>query len=532
MAAVHTDAAAIFGGNLVNEAEEKIQFVKHRPVGHYDSKSPITFIIPGNTNQYVSLRDSYFIIECHLEETDSSGKPKQGRFTRSVSDTEEEEEEEGDDPPEKRRKRAVTTKTYEEILEMEEQAAERYRLSVEAREQAETLTDAQERKKMQDRAAGLEDFALRAMREYLKAKRGHRRAEGLDGSLVPLDNVMHSLFNGVDVTMNHELVSTTNQKYMYKAYIETVLNNSASTKKYQLQMQGYYGDSGHRDTDFNISYNKGMEKRYMAFRNGKKVQLQGFLLSDIMGIHAAIVNGVEITITLQPNLDSIRVQGFGTKPHGQMVIDSICMYACKRQMSKEVVVAHADIMETGPAIYPFKRSEVRAYNGHKGQSEITIENPYESKVPTRLLVAMVDSAAYMGHSRLNPLNFQHFNIRRASFKIDDESVAKPPYNLDVSRNKVIEPLMELYSILGKVGEDRDIGISLEEFKDGLFILPFDVTPTSSANMEYLAKKEGGNCTLELQFHQPLPKDIMILTYAIFPAELLIDAARNCLVRAV
>ena len=32
MAAVHTDATAIFGSTLTNKAEEKIQYIKYRPV--------------------------------------------------------------------------------------------------------------------------------------------------------------------------------------------------------------------------------------------------------------------------------------------------------------------------------------------------------------------------------------------------------------------------------------------------------------------------------------------------------------------
>ena len=45
-------------------------------------------------------------------------------------------------------------------------------------------------------------------------------------------------------------------------------------------------------------------------------------------------------------------------------------------------------------------------------------------------------------------------------------------------------------------------------------------------MEYLSKKEGGHCRIELQFKKPLPHNI-IITYAIFPNELRIDGARNC-----
>ena len=37
-----------------------------------------------------------------------------------------------------------------------------------------------------------------------------------------------------------ELISTMNQKYMYKSYFETILNNSHSTKKYQLKTSGYF----------------------------------------------------------------------------------------------------------------------------------------------------------------------------------------------------------------------------------------------------------------------------------------------------
>ena len=73
MAAVHTDAPAIFGNFLVNEAEEKIQYVKLRPADPFDSKTPVNFLIPGNTAQYVSLRDSLLYVECHVEETDRFG---------------------------------------------------------------------------------------------------------------------------------------------------------------------------------------------------------------------------------------------------------------------------------------------------------------------------------------------------------------------------------------------------------------------------------------------------------------------------
>ena len=268
-----------------------------------------------------------------------------------------------------------------------------------------------------------------------------------------------------------------------------------------LNKNGVGGVGGDTYTTIEIpsSEPRNQEGSYIAFHNENKVELMGFLMSDIMGIQGAIVNGVEISITMIPNTDNIHLQSFKNNMYGRIVIDDMYMYVCKRQFSKEVILARADLMQTTEASYPFRKSEVRAYNGNKGNTEVIIENPYESKIPTRLLLGMIDADSYIGNWRKNPLNFMHYDIQRAAFYIDDESTAKPPYKLDPKNGQFIEPFMELYSILGKACEDMDIGIDPNDFVNGMFILPFDVTPTSAANMEYLSKKEGGHCRIELQF---------------------------------
>ena len=79
------------------------------------------------------------------------------------------------------------------------------------------------------------------------------------------------------------------------------------------------------------------------------------------------------------------------------------------QETIQVVVAHAGIMEETKAMYPFKHTEVRAYNDNKGNTEVTIENPYESKIPTQF---MVDADSYitllMENSSNHSWNFTPF----------------------------------------------------------------------------------------------------------------------------
>ena len=113
-------------------------------------------------------------------------------------------------------------------------------------------------------------------------------------------------------------------------------------------MSGYFGDSGNKDKNFMQNWNERMEMEecFVTFCNGNKVELMGFLMSDIMGIQGAVVNGVEISITMITNTDNIHLQSFKNNMYGRIVIDDIYMYVCKRQFSKEVILAHADLMQT------------------------------------------------------------------------------------------------------------------------------------------------------------------------------------------
>ena len=93
-----------------------------------------------------------------------------------------------------------------------------------------------------------------------------------------------------------------------------------------MKSSGYYGDEGNKDEDYISTWNKGMEQRCMIFRNGNKVELMGFILSDIMGIEVSIVNGIEISKMLIPNIDIIHLQTFRNKKYGKLIIDDLYMY--------------------------------------------------------------------------------------------------------------------------------------------------------------------------------------------------------------
>ena len=51
-------------------------------------------------------------------------------------------------------------------------------------------------------AETVKDMAAQLMKNYITAKRRLKFLDNLTGYVVPIDNVLHSMWNGVDVIMN------------------------------------------------------------------------------------------------------------------------------------------------------------------------------------------------------------------------------------------------------------------------------------------------------------------------------------------
>lgn len=583
MATVHTDGPAIFNSFPINEAEADIKYIKVDPTISSNSNSAITFEIPGKSSKYTDLRHSYLHIKIHLEETDQFGKPLPGQNAKYVSiesqpfdlhsivdkgiserqksrhkrnlpydssgpehplanksrkkrNTNEESQPSSSSNDQEQSQTSsdipelddLENMTYEKMLSLRERGFKAFLKALQDQEKAtkarqEGSSDADHLELI---AQGEMIVAEELMKALYISKLHYLQNSNLPRVIVPLDNILHSMWSDIEIHMNNTKVNDSNRLYMYKSFIETLLNNSNATKIFQLQSQGYYGDTGNKDYLYTYTLNNGMEKRHQKFKNNRVNELSGFLLDDVMGVSAAIVNAVRTVIKLIPNYENIRLQTFGENVYGKIVIDDIWLMVCQRKMSDEVLLAHNEIMEKKPASYPFKKAEMGVFHAKKGDHSIKISNPYESKIPTRLIVGMVNADAYSGDFARNPLRFQHYNVKKAAFYIDNESASKPPYELSPEQGIFLEPYRELYSILGKAGEDMDIGLTPEDYVNGSFLLPFDIVPTAAGNLEYIARKNGGTCSLELSFSKPLPEDIYVITYGVFPYLLEIDAARN------
>ena len=79
-----------------------------------------------------------------------------------------------------------------------------------------------------------------------------------------VNNLLHSMFDSIRLTVNDLPLTISPSHYPYKAYITNVLTYSTEVKSAQLQTQGFYPDtSEHMETS---SDNSGFQDRMNLFR--------------------------------------------------------------------------------------------------------------------------------------------------------------------------------------------------------------------------------------------------------------------------
>src|SRR6476469_9024126 len=143
------------------------------------------------------------------------------------------------------------------------------------------------------------------------------RAQILRGDNTPIDNTDHvgpinltlqSLFSEVDVKLNDTVISSSNNTYSYRSYLETVLSFGTEAKKSQLTSALYYKDVGaSMDKDNPLDQagrNTGLKSRHEHFNRGATVDMLGRIHSDIFFQEKFLPSDVNMRIRMVRNKDS------------------------------------------------------------------------------------------------------------------------------------------------------------------------------------------------------------------------------------
>lgn len=381
--------------------------------------------------------------------------------------------------------------------------------------------------------SGLEYLDLQNTQLYVRAQivQADGTAIGNNAEVGPANLFLHSLFSEVDVKLNETLVTSTNNTYSYRAYLETLLSYGNDSKSSQLTSALYYKDTPGTMDATNphaaaAAANHGLLKRYSFFNNGGVVDMVGRLHADLFFQDKYLPSEVNMRIRLVRNkatfclVSSVNDAAFKVKIH------DCKLYVRKVKLSPSVYIAHAKALEVGNAKYPIRRVICKTFTIPRGNLDWVHENLFHGQIPTRIVMACLDNDAFNGSYAKNCFNFKHYNMNHIKLLVDGQQHNLRPIKMNFAQNQYIMGYMSLFSATGKQYANEGIDIKRDEYKKGYTIFAFDLTSDQSPDDAHFSLMKSGSVRCEMNFAQPLPNTINVIAWAEFENVIEIDRNRN------
>lgn len=370
------------------------------------------------------------------------------------------------------------------------------------------------------------DFA----NSYLHIRAKITKADGTnlvnDNKAGPTNLFLHSLFSQVDIALNGTQITSSTNTYPYRAMVETLLSYGHDAKETQLRAALYAKDTADK-MDETDAANEGLVERRGYTSESKVVEMMGRIHADIFCQERYMLNEVTTKIKLVRSKDLFSIH----QPEAESAkvnIVSAAMYIRKVKLSPSLFLAHAKGLELRSAKYPIRRVVCKSFTVPRNVSDFTNEKLFSGKLPVRLVIGLVDNAAFNGSKAKNPFNFKHFNANEISVHIDgQQQQAIKPLRPDFVNGHYISAYLSLFSGTNKIHRDEGNYVARNDYPNGYALYAFDLSPDLAEEDHFNLSREG-SVRLVMRFGEALPAAVSVIAYAEFENLIEVDRNRNVL----
>ena len=335
-------------------------------------------------------------------------------------------------------------------------------------------------------------------------------------------------FFQVDVLLNDTLVTPSENTYPYRAYLEATLNFGRDAKQSHLTSALYYRDVAKHFDDVRGDDNKGLKSRRDIAARSREVDMMGRLHCDIFHQEKFMLNGVDVKIRLIPSKNVFNLMAEVPFANYQSVITHASMFVRKAKINPAVALGQAKASEKGAFKYPLKRVVVKTFSIPRGNLGVVQDNLFLSQTPNRLVVGLVDSAAYNGLPNKKPFNFKTYGLNFLSLYLDGKQIPSKPLTPNYPGGQFIRAYYSLMTATGLANRDAGSFIERRDFPYGYTLYAFDLTPSLLDENELFELVKSGALRLEMKFEHVLTESVMVIVWAELDSIIEIDRSRQVL----
>ena len=324
--------------------------------------------------------------------------------------------------------------------------------------------------------------------------------------------IFHSLMQRIDVYVGNTLITQSNAFYPWKAGLETLLNFGTDAKQSQLA---------------SIGYDKDGSKMKNIVKESKQFELWGPLHVDFFFQPKYLVNNVPMRVKINRNSPEFYMVNSTGVEYGVVITEAV-LWVRRVSVSPGIELAHAKALAAGKnAVYPMHRGEIEVISVPQSQQTVTKDNLFMTRLPKKLVIAMVANDVFNGKAANDPYVFKNYNLKSLEVTVDGENVCGTPLQLEFKNQKYMRAYDGLFHAFNKSYGDSGTDITYEDFKEKYPIFCFDLTADGCGNSgEHFELLKQGNLRLKLHFDQALNETISVIVYGEFESMLEINQNRE------
>ena len=327
----------------------------------------------------------------------------------------------------------------------------------------------------------------------------------------PVNNLLHSLFESIQVLLNNEKITGNNEDYPYKAFFHNLLEFNKQGKEEFLAPTAMYVKDKAKQHDDTAGANTGFtSRRTMALGTGWKT-LTGRLCLDIADQHKYIPPNTHIRFLFtRTKRDFYMIEATGGL--FQVNIRNPVVSLRHVAVSDVALMEHAKLTkEHGPYNYDINRRKVTQYTLQGGASDHTFQALDSNQIPERIIVGLVSKEAASGKLEKNPFKFDHFKLEELDVSYNDK---KHYLRADFANGDAVRAYHQFYVESGLYNIGKNIDLTYEDYMNGTALFAFDFTPDRApedANRKNLVKY--GTLIFHLKFAQALESPVSVILFS-------------------
>ena len=352
-----------------------------------------------------------------------------------------------------------------------------------------------------------------------------------DNIYAPINLALSSCFDNCDFIVGRTNINLEQGNFALVNHFKTLVSASPLVKDTRLLLAGY---TGHEAGLISTTSKAGHDKRAKMFDLSRPVELMARLETDLTGTSQLLPSqlGIMIRLTRASAAYSCMAIGAGAgKQACHIEIQEASLLVRRVTLSPQAQLTKIAELNNAPFHYQFNRLVTRTYQIPQSQTAAVFENIFNTKLPSHLFFVMIDAGAYHGDYTLNPHHYQHFNLKKASVRVENQIFPSVDEDLDFTGyGRVNTYYHHLMEALGFDAGQMQTGNGMTRddlVKNSNFVLGFNLTADGvpiGANTS--ANQDTGLLRLSLEFGTPLSKAVTLVVFGVFPSELKIDRNRD------